>query len=509
MAVDPDLSLRLVEAVKVQAREEPDMYLVGREGTKIPAHRSVLSLFCPLLKSVIQTSPQHLTACILLPESSTASLASMVAIFYSGLVPAAPEDKEAIREIEQTCDLFGFQIDLREKVGSKDIAATEIVSEDISMEIVSEDINQESDGNITFMKSNQVVESDSKDKLIQQQDAEGSLLRKCELCEYTNDLPINLMKHYSVHHFNANISQLTDFYFELNFLTGTYDPCKVCNKVLGQNTLEKNTHKEVITHIGVYHMKILDVLKTNKIELPNFFKSRKTSGGSVTAKSSPLKEEFKCELCPMTPFATRTEFQDHLSGVHFWTELVGEYGNKYSKACSLCRFKFQTLQQLAKHIGTIHNKVLGLYQRKLTNTKPEKKSVTDERLTCTFKCPEVFADTNDLKKHYISSHFADQLVSKFGSYGSQCSLCFAWLNSKEELAVHIGDFHGKVSEMIQSEEGSHELNEETVLPVGGSKSMNEEMLVKKMIEKSKKLMRGRNLKIISEEKKIVNISMKK
>ena len=39
MAVDPDLSLRLVEAVKLQAREEPDMYLVGREGTKIPAHR--------------------------------------------------------------------------------------------------------------------------------------------------------------------------------------------------------------------------------------------------------------------------------------------------------------------------------------------------------------------------------------------------------------------------------------------------------------------------------------
>jgi len=506
MAVDPDLSERLVEAVKLQAREDPDMYLVGREGTKIPAHRSVLSLFSPLLKSVIQTSPQHLTACILLPESSTASLASMVAIFYSGLVPATPEDVDAIGEIEETCDLLGFQIDLREKLESRDMAATEIVGEDISMEIVSEDINQDSDSNEQLIKSNQVIESDAKEEIIQQ-NTEGSH-SKCELCEYSNDLPINLMKHYSVNHFNANISQLTDFYFELNFLTGTYDPCKVCNKVLGQNTLEKNTHKEVITHIGVYHMKILDVLKTNKIELPNFFKSRKTSGGSVIAKASPVKEEFKCELCPMTPFATRTEFQDHLSGVHFWTELVGEYGNKYSKACSLCRFKFQTLQQLAKHIGTIHNKVLGLYKQKLT-----KKSVNDEMLSCSFKCPEVFADQNDLKKHYISSHFAEQLVSKFGSYGSQCSLCFAWLNSKDELAVHIGDFHGKVSEMIQpEEEGGQNLDEITVkkiLPVGVSKGINEEMLVKKMIEKSKKLMRERNLKILSEEKKIVNISMKR
>ena len=60
MAVDPDLSTRLLEAVKLQALAEPDMYLVGREGTKIPAHRYTELVLIWLVKpksSVISFSP--------------------------------------------------------------------------------------------------------------------------------------------------------------------------------------------------------------------------------------------------------------------------------------------------------------------------------------------------------------------------------------------------------------------------------------------------------------------
>ena len=39
MAVDPELDKRLNDAVKFQAKLEPDMYFVSREGTKVPAHR--------------------------------------------------------------------------------------------------------------------------------------------------------------------------------------------------------------------------------------------------------------------------------------------------------------------------------------------------------------------------------------------------------------------------------------------------------------------------------------
>jgi len=504
MAVDPDLCVRLEEAVKLQAREEPDMYLVSREGDKIPAHRSVMSLFSPLMKSVLQTYPSHLTACIIIPESSSTSLASMVAIFYTGLV-AAPGDNKSVSDIEEVCGMLDFKINFEAKANSDSIAV------DMQETLSSDDINEDSLNNDELVTTNNPIVGDN----IEMLKNDGAVQNKCALCEFSSEIPTNLMKHYSVDHFNANISQLMDFYFELNFSTGNYDPCKVCNKVLGENTtLEKNTHKEVITHIGVYHMKILDVLKTNKIEISNLFRSKNLSIGSVKSKTSLVKKsEFECDLCSVTPFSTRTEFQDHLSGVHFWAELVGEYGNKYSKACSLCKFKFQTLQQLAKHIGTIHDKVIGHYKHKLSTAKADiRNSVQVEKLSCCFNCPDKFANQDMLKKHYISYHFADELVAKFGSYGSQCSLCFAWLNTKEELAEHIGDFHGKVNEMIDNCDVGQKLDEETVselLPLGVNKKMSEEMLVKKMIEKSKKLMRERNQQNQTDDKKTIKISMKK
>jgi len=490
MAVDPDLRVRLVEAVKLQSLAEPDMYLVSGEGAKIPAHRSVMSLFSPLLRSLLLTSPQHLTACIIISESSTASLASVVAIFYSGLAPATPSDDEAVTEIEQTCGLLGFPIDLKPKL-SIEVVSMDSISENINHD---RDIDEEMDQRNTAHDSKECMKDNDQ------------VFNHCEKCDYSSELPTSLMTHYSVEHFGANISQLIDFYFQLNFSTGSYDPCKECD-----NVLVDNTRKEVIEHIGVYHMKILDVLKTNKIKLPNLFRSKPQAGGEEG--SSPIgvpKQGFQCNICTVTPFSTRTEFQDHLSGVHFWSELVGEYGNKYSKACSLCQFKFQTLQQLAKHIGTIHDKVGDYYAGKQASLKKGGGLVV-QKLSCSFKCDESFPDQDVLKMHYISRHFADELVRKFGSYESQCSLCFAWLNSKEELAVHIGNFHGKVNEMIV-DSANMKLDEKEIklLPSEGRK--NEELMVKKMIEKSKKLMNERNLQLsrnIIGEKKSVSISMRK
>jgi len=487
MAVNPDLSTRLLEAVKLQALAEPDMYLVGREGTKIPAHRSVTCLFSPFLSSVLDDYPQHLTACLLIPESSSASLASMVAIFYSGLVPATPGDQEAVADIEKTCKVLGFQIDLHPKVVVMDTKVRELLVEDKSLDTGTDD-KEELPG-IVLNNLETLVEK-------------SAALNKCVKCEFSSENPSNLMKHYAVNHFDANISQLVDFYFQLNISTGNYDPCKVCNKAIATNALENNVHKEIIAHIGVHHMKILDILKTNRIEIPNLFRSKKSSEGSVIPASSPRKSgEFKCELCTSSAFSTRTALHDHLSGAHYLTELVREYGDKYTKSCNLCKFKFQTVQQLAKHIGTIHDKVMALYNHELNKSKVNGLNI-GKSLSCSFNCPEKFPDKGLLKKHYISHHFADELVRKFGSYESQCSLCFAWLNSKEELAVHIGDFHGKVNEMIQkpSDIGVR------------SGEISEEILVKKMIEKSKKLMNERNLQMsknASGGKTTVNISMRR
>ena len=451
--------------------------------------RSVMSLFSPFLISVLDNYPPHLTACLIIPESSSASLASMVAIFYSGLVPATPSDKEAVTDIEKTCEVLGFQIDLQPKVVVGDASANELFDEDKSPHVDSndkEDIPDIVQNNLETLEEKSLV------------------LNKCVKCEFSSENPSNLMKHYAVSHFDANIGQLVDFYFQLNKATGYYDPCKVCNKAISTNSDENNAHKEVIAHIGVYHMKILDILKTNKIEIPYLFRSKMCLEGSVIpaqARSPRHDGEFKCELCTLPAFSTRTALHDHLSGAHFMTELVGEFGDRNSKSCILCKFKFQTVQQLAKHIGTIHDKVMALYKQDIKKLKVKGSNI-EKKLFCSFNCTEEFTDQGSLKKHYISYHFADKLVQKFGSYESQCSLCFAWLNSKEELAVHIGDFHGKVNEMIQNPSDDQ----------GKSKELSQEILVKKMIEKSKKLMNERNLQMsknASGGKTTVNISMKR
>ena len=160
-----------------------------------------MSLFSPLLISVLDNYPQHLTACLIIPESSSASLASMVAIFYSGLVPATPSDKEAVTDIEKTCEVLGFQIDLQPKVVVGDASANELFDEDKSPHVDSndkEDIPDIVQNNLETLEEKSLV------------------LNKCVKCEFSSENPSNLMKHYAVSHFDANIGQLVDFYFQLN-----------------------------------------------------------------------------------------------------------------------------------------------------------------------------------------------------------------------------------------------------------------------------------------------------
>jgi len=482
VVVDPDLSSRLADAVKLQAMQEPDMYLVSSEGTKIPAHRSVIALFSPLVKLLLEQSPLYVSSCILLPDCSYTSLCSLVGVFYTGVIPADPTDDESLAAIEDASDLLGFHLKLRDKIKNNDLAKSNFThhEDDISKEAIpmNSEVIEDSTGNINLVKGGSKVFS------------------KCQLCEYSSEMPINLMKHYSVDHFESNLSQLTNFYYELDFLTGLYGPCKVCSKVLTKNSPEQSANKQVLEHVGVHHMKIVEILKTNKIDLPTV-RVKSLPGLQVGCKPSPAKKgQFKCEQCPFKS-PTRTEFQDHLSGSHFWTELVEEFGNKYTKSCSLCQFKFQTLQQLSKHIGTIHNKVMGLYQKK----KEIEIDIQVEELTCN-SCHLKFIEADQLSHHNSVSHYAELLVSKYGSYGTQCTLCFAWLNTTEELAVHIGVFHGKVSEMISLEESSINIDGEVAI---NSNLSSEEVRVQMMVEKSKKLMISRE----NQKQSNVHISMNK
>ena len=76
---DPELSSRLLEALSLQAQQEPDLYLVSREGRRVPAHRCVLALYTPSLSSLLDSVPNHLAAAtFLLPHTSFEALCTLL-----------------------------------------------------------------------------------------------------------------------------------------------------------------------------------------------------------------------------------------------------------------------------------------------------------------------------------------------------------------------------------------------------------------------------------------------
>jgi len=401
MTVDPELDKRLYDAVKFQAKLEPDMYFVSREGTKVPAHRSVISLFSPLLKSAIDSCPEYLTACVVLPNSSHESIIGLVALFYSGLLPTIPENQEALKEMEETGALVGFTFDLDSLLN--------IESNDENSAVMVDDLKSPP---VTHNES----ERQTAEKCSIAYDKKEYKGNKCQLCDFKNPLPINLLKHFTTVHYEQNISELIAEFFEGPSQAGVYGPCKVCNRILSPKKEAISTLRSITIHIGVFHMKVLEILKLNHISIPSLQ-----------------------ELVPKT---------------------VDE------------------------------------------QIKTSKKNT----LSCTFKCDDVFSDQSSLRSHYILKHYQEHLVQKFGAYESQCTICYAWFNNKEELAFHIGDFHSKVKDLPNIGHDKSSM----VLSPSNQKLSNENKLdhklVSKMVERSKALMRER-IDNAASSTSLVSISM--
>jgi len=125
VARDPELSLRLEAALGVQAQLEADVYLVSREGRQVPAHRSVLALFCPSLETLLATSPHHLAATLLLPHTSFEALCGLLSLLYTGLVPVRRGEEQVVAEVEETAAMLGLSLTLDRQGTSMEIAVQE------------------------------------------------------------------------------------------------------------------------------------------------------------------------------------------------------------------------------------------------------------------------------------------------------------------------------------------------------------------------------------------------
>ena len=107
MRVDVDKSLqqRLGLAVELQASQEPDLFFLTEEGSKVPAHRSVqssmvvivyrynnwcsraiVSLHSPFLRSLLSSHPGHLVPMVTCPGLGYSDLCALLAMVYTGQV---------------------------------------------------------------------------------------------------------------------------------------------------------------------------------------------------------------------------------------------------------------------------------------------------------------------------------------------------------------------------------------------------------------------------------------
>ena len=127
-----------------------------------------------------------------------------------------------------------------------------------------------------------------------------------------------------------------------------------------------------------------------------------------------------CKICPDAIFKTTSEFEKHLVGEHFSSELVEEFGNEEDKVCEICEHSFESLETLGHHIGSSHSKAIPLYGDKLQK-------------------------------------YSTAILEKYSTDKTQCSLCKIKYRNKSLLGFHIGSVHEKYKEMLAEDSGDNDL----------------------------------------------------
>merc|ERR1719402_1373767 len=109
----PELYKNLEAALCEQASNDPDMFLISREGKSLPAHKCVLTLFSPGLANLLASCPPHLPPSLLLPDTGFRALCGLLSLFYTGLLPVKEGEEEVLKEVEGTAAMMGLTLDLR------------------------------------------------------------------------------------------------------------------------------------------------------------------------------------------------------------------------------------------------------------------------------------------------------------------------------------------------------------------------------------------------------------
>ena len=199
----------------------------------------------------------------------------------------------------------------------------------------------------------------------------------------------------------------------------------------------------MVKHIALGHSKIDELLLNAEL-----IESKRAIAMSKVKKISIGPE---CPICGIK--FTKANNRDHVAW-HFMDELR-DYARSTGteKACSICWYTTDKLDNLVKHYALGHSKLDELLQDdELVEYKRAREAKKPKRMSFGPNCPICGVPTKE--RDHIARHFMAELMEMVNELPkkSKCNQCDYSNSRNDYMAKHLGLFHCKLDELMQNEE---------------------------------------------------------
>ena len=291
--------------------------------------------------------------------------------------------------------------------------------------------------------------------------------RVCGVCsqDFSTESLSSLVLHYCDH-----FSEHLPYKFR-RFYSG--NSCSICNNVF-------TVQSSLLSHIGVRHTKINNVLRDFNIPPIHFPKKQMVLRSKITKtnpvpvvpiENLPKTEEpedvknikiskYHCMVCGKGDDFLQN-LGVHMANIHFRQELKQLMGPENS--CSICDKTFKKKQMAISHIGMSHGNLDQLLEKKGFSTfssLKSRKSIGTERVAGTVPwrktrtrrcevCGREEENLSSLKQHLVVKHFLPDIKKRHKSLyeDGMCGLCSKPYPSPS-IWQHIGCVHNKLDEIL-------------------------------------------------------------
>jgi len=375
-------------ALDMLAKHEDKIPVFTNDGTKVILPKRILAFFSPFVSTLMSSvSPCHSSA-LILPDCSLSSLSSLGDILENGFTSSraasahsevilaakllkvnmenldriddSMTDNDIMNMISEKNNLHFVSKEHEQNEAEKDSEEEHVEKDDMIMPTIQiQNSFTMSGANFDDVKSDieEITVEDEPDvEEITVEECVDKTQHNCKLCEEDLDSLEALLYHYCSH-----------FEQELLLKAASMSEGKTCLHC--KRTFE-DLDSVFILHFGLYHAKIIEILKEKNIgnyELSESTKqvaTQEVDSGIEASLSSTGNRPVECQICQKKGHSLQILL---CYSVHFFKELRALLVNlKLLKGldCKICGSVFSSKINAVKHIGTTHGKVNILLKQK-------------------------------------------------------------------------------------------------------------------------------------------------